>query len=154
MSISLWDLRVISGYYEEVIPYVRELLSAGHSNSIPATCSFLCSAFHWLCQGVHGVVQSPTSEWICLWFRGRQISTPPPGHDNKKWVKALINTSYPSSLIALAQHEPRGRRILLWCSTFPMLWLMKPTLPPLFPIRCAPLCCQLKQCALFTQLCS
>jgi len=75
MSISLWDLRAIGGlladgaYYEEVIPSVRELLSAGRGdNDIPVTCSFLFSAFHRLCQDVRGIVQRTASDWIRLWF--------------------------------------------------------------------------------------
>ena len=107
MSISLWDLRTIGGlpadgaYYEEVIPSARELLSAGRGdNDIPATCTFLFSAFHRLCQDVHGIVQLPATDWIRFWFRGRQIYTPPPSRDNRKRVKAPTNTSCPSGMIA------------------------------------------------------
>ena len=58
MSISLWDLQIIGelpAYYKEIIPSARELLSTGcGNNNIPATCSFLFSTFHRLCQDVHG----------------------------------------------------------------------------------------------------
>jgi len=77
MSISLWDLQTIGGlpadgaYYEEVIPSVREPLFAGRGdNDIPATCTFFFSAFHRLCQDVHGIVQLPATEWIRIWFQG------------------------------------------------------------------------------------
>jgi len=68
MLISLWDVQVISklpadgAYYEEVTPSARELLSAGRGdNDIPVTCTFLFSAFHRLCQDVHGIVQLSAS---------------------------------------------------------------------------------------------
>ena len=107
MPISLWDLRTIGGlpadgaYYEEVIPSAGELLFAGRGdNDIPTTCTFLFSAFHRLSQDVHGVVQLSATEWIRFWFRGRQIYTPPPSRDNRKQVKAPIDTSCPSDMIA------------------------------------------------------
>lgn len=71
MSISLLDLWIIGelpgddAYYEEEIPFAKELLSAGRrNNNIPATYSFLFSAFHRLCQDVHGIVWLPVSKWI------------------------------------------------------------------------------------------
>ena len=94
MSIFLWDLRTIGGlpadgaYYEEVIPSARELLSAGRGdNDIPATCTFLFSAFHRLCQDVHGIVQLPATEWIRFWFRGRQIYAPSPAVTTESELK-------------------------------------------------------------------
>jgi len=118
MVNSLWDMRTIGGlpadgaYYEEVIPFVRELLSAGRI--------FLFFAFHRLCQDVHGIVQLTPTEWIRFWFRGRQIYTPPPSRDNRKRVKVPTNTSCSSGMIA-----PRPRRTKREKDPFVMLNIPK-----------------------------
>ena len=108
MSISSWDLLIISGLladgacYEKVIPSATELLSAGRrDNDIPRTCSFLFTAFHRQCHDVHRTVQLPASEWIHFWLWRWQIYAPPSSRDNKKQVKAQTKTSCPSGLIAL-----------------------------------------------------
>ncbi|KAH6762260.1 hypothetical protein C2S52_019693 [Perilla frutescens var. hirtella] len=92
MSISLWDIHVLSGLpmngelYDEVIPYAKELTGADQDNKlyVPASCKHLFHAYHLL-RGQSSSVS--IGKWITFWSKNTKRYLKPPLRKEKKTVR-------------------------------------------------------------------
>ncbi|KAH6786184.1 hypothetical protein C2S52_000088 [Perilla frutescens var. hirtella] len=92
MSISLWDIHVLSGLpmngelYDEVIPCAKELTGADQDNKlyVPASCKHLFHAYHLL-RGQSSSVS--IGKWITFWSKNTKRYSKPPLRKEKKIVR-------------------------------------------------------------------
>ncbi|KAH9603721.1 hypothetical protein KSS87_007077 [Heliosperma pusillum] len=78
VSISLWDIRCITGlpvtglFYDEVVPSLSELLHSDKEGKphLPPCCRYLFIAFHRIISRTRGKVKVTFEDWCRFWFRG------------------------------------------------------------------------------------
>ncbi|KAH6787759.1 hypothetical protein C2S52_007311 [Perilla frutescens var. hirtella] len=97
LSISLWDLHVLSGlpvygaFYDEIVPCTEELMVTNREGDlhIPASCSSLIHAYHI----IRAKVGSVTIEnWIKFWSKNQPVyQRPPPRKERKTAPQSTYN---------------------------------------------------------------
>ncbi|XP_074296676.1 uncharacterized protein LOC141627109 [Silene latifolia] len=107
--ISLWDLKKLGGLlvvgeiYDETVSQLSILKSTTEEKNltVPATCTFLFTAFHYLAKESKDKGEFSAQQWIDFWCK-RQVLYPPPVKSRRTTKNTPASTQNPSGEI-----EPR-----------------------------------------------